>query len=332
MQGIREIIIHEKLCRIRVDKSRLRLSVHDRLQRRLPGGVIEKLRVPCEPLLDGGIVLGLRNGHRSDFAVKILPGHLCHPGRQVSIRAEPPAGHPFRHRFKVFLVDNHIHAAAVRKLKITCPVRGHHQLIGQSRHVHHCGEIIRHDAFQLPVLHIGVRLPVPDGYGSNGLPARYHILDIGLLPFGEEGGIRIHRPVVSVSQNVHPVPFIDVHLPYGVIDLMEQLRVLFPHNGIKIVGFNDVQRPLIFCFPQTCRQDCVYLSRLQSRGQLVRASVFHNPVGKTVLLGKFLQALLLASALHCPDHHALIGIVVAAVEPVIVRLDGQNGAVAPDGQ
>ena len=51
-----------------------------------------------------------------------------------------------------------------------------------------------------------------------------------------------------------------------------------------------------------------------------------------MLPGKFLQALLLAPALHRPDHHTLISIVIAAVEAVIVRLDGQNGAVAPDRQ
>ena len=187
MQGIREIVVHEKLRRISIDKGRLCLSVHDRLQRCLPCGIVEKFRIPRKPLLNGRIVLRIRNGHRSDIAVKVLPGNLCHPRRQIGIRTESPAGRPFRHGFKNFFVDHHVHAAAVRNPKISLPVLGHHQFVGQSRHVHHRREIFRHDAFQLPVFHIRIRFPVSDGRGRNGLAPRYHILDIGLLPFGKEG-------------------------------------------------------------------------------------------------------------------------------------------------
>ncbi len=332
MQGIRKIVVDKKLRRVSIDKGSFSLSVQDSLQRGFPGWIIEQLCIPGKSLLNRRVILVLRNGYRSNFPVKILPCHFGYPGCQIGIRAKARSGCPFRHRFKIFLVNYHIYTIAVHKFIIPGSVPGYHSFIRQSGHFHDFRKIIRHNALQFPILHVGIRFPVPDCRSRNLLPARYHILDIVLLPLGKSIRIRIFRSIIFVKQHIHPVAFVHIHLTDGIIDLLNKPVVFFPHNCVKIVKLNNIQRFFISCFPKAGRQDCVNLTLLKSHRQFVRASVFDNPVCKFMFRRKFFQALLLASALYRTDYHAVVSLIITAVQFRVIRPHGQNGAAAPDGQ
>ena len=140
----------------------------------------------------------------------------------------------------------------------------------------------------------------------------------------------MHRAVIFIEKAVLPVVLADVHLDYRVVDFVQKAGVVLAHNRVEIFGRKRVQRLFVRGLAQVARKNRVNRAVLQVCGEFLRIVVFPRLVGKSVRARKIHQNVVLAASVDDAHGHAVVGAVVAAVKPRVVRLDGKHRIVSAD--